>query len=339
MANEKITITDRLRCDIIERRKSYGLSSYELSERTGNGHSKFWLQNIESGKTKKISKQDLLSLYMTMEGVDEEDYVTEHIEKILNQSVGDDSKEWYELINIYDDYSENYNEDSLMDELEELLEEEIVPQIRNSIFGMSINQKQAALSALKNFYYSLYTNSDLAFALINIPLFGVSVLDKKEYYEAINDLLAIGAKYNDLVIKNKSFETIQQWEEQDEYFKKLDQKTICTALNNFKNILQELYNSIKSDDIDMFELVRKFNLDVSFMIERGQPNVLKHYLKSFHISTGKDFSTHIKECVRWFIGFEDEYKLPFIFDVIDENHLQDIYEFLNNYGNIYPTAK
>jgi hypothetical protein len=339
MANEKITITDRLRCDIIERRKSYGLSSYELSERTGNGHSKFWLQNIESGKTKKISKQDLLSLYMTMEGVDEEDYVTEHIEKILNQSVGDDSKEWYELINIYDDYSENYNEDSLMDELEELLEEEIVPQIRNSIFGMSINQKQAALSALKNFYYSLYTNSDLAFALINIPLFGVSVLDKKEYYEAINDLLAIGAKYNDLVIKNKSFETIQQWEEQDEYFKKLDQKTIYTALNNFKNILQELYNSIKSDDIDMFELVRKFNLDVSFMIERGQPNVLKHYLKSFHISTGKDFSTHIKECVRWFIGFEDEYKLPFIFDVIDENHLQDIYEFLNNYGNIYPTAK
>ena len=339
MANEKITITDRLRCDIIERRKSYGLSSYELSERTGNGHSKFWLQNIESGKTKKISKQDLLSLYMTMEGVDEEDYVTEHIEKILNQSVRDDSKEWYELINIYDDYSENYNEDSLMDELEELLEEEIVPQIRNSIFGMSINQKQAALSALKNFYYSLYTNSDLAFALINIPLFGVSVLDKKEYYEAINDLLAIGAKYNDLVIKNKSFETIQQWEEQDEYFKKLDQKTIYTALNNFKNILQELYNSIKSDDIDMFELVRKFNLDVSFMIERGQPNVLKHYLKSFHISTGKDFSTHIKECVRWFIGFEDEYKLPFIFDVIDENHLQDIYEFLNNYGNIYPTAK
>ena len=339
MANEKITITDRLRCDIIERRKSYGLSSYELSERTGNGHSKFWLQNIESGKTKKISKQDLLSLYMTMEGVDEEDYVTEHIEKILNQSVGDDSKEWYELINIYDDYSENYNEDSLMDELEELLEEEIVPQIRNSIFGMSINQKQAALSALKNFYYSLYTNSDLAFALINIPLFGVSVLDKKEYYEAINDLLEIGAKYNDLVIKNKSFETIQQWEEQDEYFKKLDQKTIYTALNNFKNILQELYNSIKSDDIDMFELVRKFNLDVSFMIERGQPNVLKHYLKSFHISTGKDFSTHIKECVRWFIGFEDEYKLPFIFDVIDENHLQDIYEFLNNYGNIYPTAK
>ena len=226
-----------------------------------------------------------------------------------------------------------------MDELEELLEEEIVPQIRNSIFGMSINQKQAALSALKNFYYSLYTNSDLAFALINIPLFGVSVLDKKEYYEAINDLLAIGAKYNDLVIKNKSFETIQQWEEQDEYFKKLDQKTIYTALNNFKNILQKLYNSIKSDDIDMFELVRKFNLDVSFMIERGQPNVLKHYLKSFHINTGKDFSIHIKECVRWFIGFEDEYKLPFIFDVIDENHLQDIYEFLNNYGNIYPTAK
>lgn len=338
MANEKITITDRLRCDIIERRKSYGLSSYELSERTGNGHSKFWLQNIESGKTKKISKQDLLSLYMAMEGVDEEDYVTEHIEKILNQSVGDDSKEWYELINIYDDYSENYNEDSLMDELEDLLEYEIVPQIRNSILGMSINQKQAALSALKNFYYSLYTNSDLAFALINIPLFGVSVLDKKEYYEAINDLLAIGAKYNDLVIKNKSFETIQHWKERDKYLETRNKQTIYIALKNFKNILQVIYNMRASEKINMFQIMSKFNTDVSFTIEHGQPNALKHYLKSFDIITGQDFATHIKECAEWFIRFQNKYDLPFFYDIINKNQLDDVCTFLNNYGNIYPTA-
>ena len=100
MTTEKITITDKLRYDIIERRKSLGFSSYDLSERTGNGHSKFWLQNIESGKTKKISKQDLLALYMTMEDTDDEDYVTLQIEGILNQNISDSSKEWYELINI-----------------------------------------------------------------------------------------------------------------------------------------------------------------------------------------------------------------------------------------------
>ena len=44
MATEKITITDNLRLNIIERRKNLGISSYELSEKIGNGHSKFWLQ-------------------------------------------------------------------------------------------------------------------------------------------------------------------------------------------------------------------------------------------------------------------------------------------------------
>lgn len=335
MTTEKITITDKLRYDIIERRKSLGFSSYDLSERTGNGHSKFWLQNIESGKTKKISKQDLLALYMTMEDTDDEDYVTLQIEGILNQNISDSSKEWYELINISSEYAENYDNDSLMDKLDEFLEDEIIPQIRNSIFGMSINQKQAALSALQNFYYSLYMNSDLAFALINIPLFGISLLDKKEYYEAINDLLAIGAKYNDLVIKNKSLERIKSWKERDKYYEVINKQTIHIALKNFQNIFQEMYSLIGSDNIDMFEFVRKFNTDVSFMIERGQPNVLKHYLKSFQIHTGKEFAIHIEDCIKWFIGFQYDYDLPFIYDVIDQEQLNELYAFLNNYGEIH----
>ena len=51
MATEKINITDTLRLNIVERRKALGISSYGLSEKIGNGHSKFWLQNIENGKT------------------------------------------------------------------------------------------------------------------------------------------------------------------------------------------------------------------------------------------------------------------------------------------------
>ena len=56
MSTEKIVITTNLRLDIIERRKEKGISSYDLSEQVGNGHSKFWLQNIESGKTKKSKR-------------------------------------------------------------------------------------------------------------------------------------------------------------------------------------------------------------------------------------------------------------------------------------------
>ena len=41
MSTEKIVITTNLRLDIIERRKEKGISSYDLSEQVGNGHSKF----------------------------------------------------------------------------------------------------------------------------------------------------------------------------------------------------------------------------------------------------------------------------------------------------------
>ncbi len=337
MSAEKINISDKLRLDIIERRKELGISSYELSERVGNGHSKFWLQNIESRKTKKITKNDLIKIYMILTGVDEPEDTIYYIEQVLNQNIGENVRPWYELINISDTFSEIYDEDDLMNTLDELLEDQILPQLRNSIFGMSTNEKQAALTALQQFYYSLYKNSDLAFALIGIPVYGIKVLDESEYITALNDLLALYSKFNDLSIKNKSIETIHEWQKQDRDFDALAKEWIRTALDNFKNIISELYNEIHTKKSNIYSLMRKFAPDVSFMIERGQPNVLKHYLKSWQIQTGKDFATHIDECVKWFLGFRYEYDLPFIFDVIDQNQLVEIYEYLNNYGDIYPS--
>lgn len=336
MSTDKITITDRLRFNIIERRKNKGISSYELSERTGNGHSKFWLQNIESGKTKKILKDDLISLYMAMDEDEDIDNVTFEIEKILNQSIGDTYKRWYELINISEDFAENYDNDDLMDELDVLLEDEIIPRIRNAVFGMSVNQKQAALTALQNFYNSVYKNPELAFSLINIPVYGVNEHDTSEHNAALNDLLAIGAKYNDLVIKNKSMDVIKLRNEYEKYFKQESKKIILTALKNFRDIIEEISEVSKLEHPDLFQIVNKFNTDVTFMIERGQPNVLKHYLNSFQIYDGKGFSKHIEDCVEWFLGFQDEYSLPFIYNVIDKSLLYSILEYLNNYGEIKP---
>ena len=59
--NQKIIISTLLRIDIINKRKEIGLSAYDLSEKSG--HSKYWLPNIEVGRTKKISVEDLLSIY------------------------------------------------------------------------------------------------------------------------------------------------------------------------------------------------------------------------------------------------------------------------------------
>lgn len=340
MATDKITITDRLRIDIIEKRKTRGISSYELSERTGNGHSKFWLQNIESGKTKKISKEDLISLYMAMDGEDaDKDNTILEIESILNQPISDDYKQWYELINISDDFSENYDDDSLMDILDEFLEDKIIYEIRNTVFGMSVNQKQAALTALQNFYYSLYKNPDLAFALINIPIYGVKELDGRQHNAALNDLLAISAKYNDLVINNNSLETIKTWFGRDKYYAEVNKRTIQTAFANFKSILLEILEASKTDNPNLHELVIKFNTEVTFMIERGQPNVTKHYLKSFCIYNGDDFIKHIGECYTWFRGFDTEYEIKDLYTVIPKSLLDSVYAYLNTVGEIKPTLE
>jgi len=339
MATEKIVITDKLRLDIIERRKNKGISSYELSERTGNGHSKFWLQNIESGKTKKITKQDLISLYLILNESSDEESATLEIERILNQTIGSTYKQWYELITISDDYAEIYDEEDLMDELNELLEEKIIENIRNSVFGMSTNQKQAALTALQNFYYSLYKNPDLAFALINIPIYGVKEMNEHEYNAALNDLLAISAKYNDLVIKNKSMETIKAWNEYDKYYEKLNKQIIQTAFVNFKNILLEIVDASKIDEPDLFELANKFNTDVTFLIERGQPNAMKHYLASFRIDDGVGFIKHIKECYKWFRGFGTEYDIQNLYTIITTELLNSVYDYLSTIDEIRPILK
>lgn len=340
MATDKITITDRLRLDIIEKRKSRGISSYDLSERTGNGHSKFWLQNIESGKTKKITKEDLIALYMAMDGDDaDENNTTYEIESILNQPISDDYRQWYELIDISEDYAEIYDEDELMDILDEFLEDKIVYEIRNTIFGMSINQKQAALTALQNLYYSLYKNPELAFALINIPVYGVKEMDKEQHNTAMNDLLAISAKYNDLVIKNNSLETIREWFEHDRYYEEINKQIIQSAFSNFKNMLLDIIEAGKMENPDLHELTKRFNIEVTFMIERGQPNVTKHYLKSFRIHDGKGFIKHIEECYTWFRGFDTEYGIENLYTVIPKSLLDSVYEYLNTVGKIRPILK
>ena len=51
--------------------------------------------------------------------------------------------------------------------------------------------------------------------------------------------------------------------------------------------------------------------------------------------TGKDFATHIKDCVNWFVGFGNEYDLPSLYTVVDEKQIEKICAYLNNYGPIH----
>ena len=77
MATEKISLTDQLRNNIVTLRKELGISAYELSEKSN--HSKYWLPNIESGKTQKIGKNDLFSIYKILLNDDDPESVFYYI--------------------------------------------------------------------------------------------------------------------------------------------------------------------------------------------------------------------------------------------------------------------
>ena len=333
MEIKKITVTDKLRKDIIERRKQESLSSYELSEKSG--HSKYWLSNIESGKTKKINKADLVSIYMILLNTDDSEDAINEIEQILNQQIGSEHKEWYELIELSEEFNDMYDEDETMEILDEYWNDKIYERISNSIFGMNVDQKQAALTAVQNFYYSMYLNPELTLVLMNIPIYGVNKSNSEEYYAAVNDLLSVAAKYNDLAVKNHSMDTIQSWREYDKYYEEQDKNNIHIALSNFQKCIQKLLEAIETGNPDMHSILDDFIQNVTFKIEQGQPNVLKHYLKSFlHIYTGENFSTHIHDCVSWFLGFQNRYDLPFVYNVVSKTDLDKVYAYLNSYGEI-----
>lgn len=331
MPYEKIDITDKLKKNIIELRKNKSLSSYELSE--SSGHSKYWLQNIESGKTKKIKKSDLISIYKILLDHEEETEISEYIESILNQRINSEHKSWYDFIQIDEEYEEILDDDDLDFELDELVDMNICDIIRNTFCNMSTTQKQAALTSLNNLYYSFRFNPDLAFALVNIPIFGIDRTNTKEYESTLNELMALSAKYQDYVEKNNLAATIKRWKELDEYYEEEDKKNIHSAYNSFIELLEELEDAIQSSTINLYDYSDKLTLDIAFVIERGQPNALKNYIPHFRIYNEKDFSECIQECVRFFMGFQSKYELPFIYDDFNNDRIKNICNFLENHNS------
>lgn len=80
MFPDKIKITDDLIKLIIETRKEYNLTAYELSEKIGKNKS--WLPNIENKRTKNIFKEDLILLFKDFakdKNMDAEDFIIKYL--------------------------------------------------------------------------------------------------------------------------------------------------------------------------------------------------------------------------------------------------------------------
>lgn len=80
MFPDKIKITDDLIKLIIDTRKEYNLTAYQLSEKIGKNKS--WLPNIENKRTKNIVREDLILLFKDFakdKNMDAEDFVIKYL--------------------------------------------------------------------------------------------------------------------------------------------------------------------------------------------------------------------------------------------------------------------
>ena len=238
MAIEKITITDQLRNNIIEERKEIEYTASDLSEESG--HSKYWLANIESGKTKKISKEDLISIYKILLDDDDEENILDYVERIINQPIAGKIKNWYELIDIEDQYEDMMDFLYLESELDDLLKD-IRNRITQQFNFANTHHQQAILTSLLHFQRSIIVNPELAFSSLYLPTYCTSIMHPEEFNSVLSDLLQLAAKFNDLVVKNNSLETVAVY--LDEEKKQIERnkkqgKLLWTILSQFWELSQ-----------------------------------------------------------------------------------------------------
>lgn len=90
MFPEKIKITDELIHLIVNTRKEYNLTAYQLSEKIGKNKS--WLPNIENRRTKNISRDDLILLFKDFakdKNMDSEEYVIKYLSPTATVELND----------------------------------------------------------------------------------------------------------------------------------------------------------------------------------------------------------------------------------------------------------
>lgn len=111
MFPEKIKITDELIQLIIDTRKKYNLTAYQLSEKIGKNKS--WLPNIENRRTKNISKSDLYLLFedfANKEDLRPEQYIVKYLPRDcmieLEDNVTAPCYHVRDMLGVYDSYEE-----------------------------------------------------------------------------------------------------------------------------------------------------------------------------------------------------------------------------------------
>ena len=323
MATEKITITDQLRNNI---------TASDLSEESG--HSKYWLANIESGKTKKISKEDLISIYKILLDDDDEENILDYVERIINQPIAGKIKNWYELIDIEDQYEDMLDFLYLESELDDLLKD-IRNRITQQFNWANTHHQQAILTSLLHFQRSIVVNPELAFSTLYLPTYCTSIMHPEEFNSVLSDLLQLAAKFNDLVVKNNSLETVAVYLDEEKKQIERNKKTGKIALDNLKSILGVISNLKDMQDPNLESLRNLFYSSVVYLINEIQPHTLGDGIPYLpEINTGRAFSHLITICYYWLSDRQEELALPNVEKYIPKDLYNSAKEVLENVSKI-----
>ena len=332
MATEKITITDQLRNNIIEERKEIEYTASDLSEESG--HSKYWLANIESGKTKKISKEDLISIYKILLDDDDEENILDYVERIINQPIAGKIKNWYELIDIEDQYEDMLDFLYLESELDDLLKD-IRNRITQQFNWANTHHQQAILTSLLHFQRSIVVNPELAFSTLYLPTYCTSIMHPEEFNSVLSDLLQLAAKFNDLVVKNNSLETVAVYLDEEKKQIERNKKTGKIALDNLKSILGVISNLKDMQDPNLESFRNLFYSSVVYLINEIQPHTLGDGIPYLpEINTGRAFSHLITICYYWLSDRQEELALPNVEKYIPKDLYNSAKEVLENVSKI-----
>ena len=129
----------------------------------------------------------------------------------------------------------------------------------------------------------------------------------EEFNSVLSDLLQLAAKFNDLVVKNNSLETVAVYLDEEKKQIERNKKTGKIALDNLKSILGVISNLKDMQD----------------------PNL---YLPE--INTGRAFSHLITICYYWLSDRQEELALPNVEKYIPKDLYNSAKEVLENVSKI-----
>ena len=243
-------------------------------------------------------------------------------------------KNWYELIDIEDQYEDMMDFLYLESELDDLLKD-IQNRITKQFNWANTHHQQAILTSLLHFQRSIVVNPELAFSTLYLPTYCTSIMHPEEFNSVLSDLLQLAAKFNDLVVKNNSLETVAVYLDEEKKQIERNKKTGKIALDNFKSILGVVANLKGMPDPDLESLRNLFYSSVVFLINEIQPNTVGDGIPYLpQIDTGKAFSHLVTICYYWLSDRQEELALPNVEKYIPKDLYNSAKEVLENVSKI-----